>query len=117
MQELFHADGVLFVDPTSLRARSSGLFKTVCDRFGPRTDTGMCRLAQQLADKNKAEGKPYRDIDPAILDPRVCVSFIGMGGSEWGTSCQADHQDAGHVALLEDHRQRVNPPGRKEPPW
>jgi len=91
MTELFHADGVLFVDPI-FENGCSGLFKTVCDRFGPRTDTGMCRMAQETAEKNKAEGKPYRDIDPAILNPRVCVSFIAMGGSEWGTSAQADHQ-------------------------
>ena len=91
--ELFHADGVIMVDPI-FETGASGLFHTIMDRFGPRMDTGNNFIGTQIAQKRLAEGgdaaKGVVVPDPAIMSPKV-VSYIGIGGSDWGTHVQSDH--------------------------
>lgn len=92
--ELFHADGVVMVDPI-FETGASGLFHTIMDRFGPRMDTGNNFIGTQVAKKRLAEGGPAAKgvevPDPAIMSPKV-VSYIGIGGSDWGTHVQSEHQ-------------------------
>lgn len=92
--ELFHSDGVIMVDPI-FETGASGLFHTIMDRFGPRMDTGNNFIGTQIAQKRLEEGgdgaKGVVPPDPAIMSPKV-VSYIGIGGSDWGTHVQSDHQ-------------------------
>lgn len=88
--KLFRADGILMVDPIFEKG-ASGLFHTIMDRFGPRMDTGNNMICRAIAEKNIAEGRPGKAPDPAITSPKV-VSYIAIGGSDWGTHVQADHQ-------------------------
>lgn len=92
--EMFHADGVLMVDPI-FETGVTGLFHTIMDRFGPRMDTGNNFIATQIGQKRLAEGGPAAKgvvlPDPAIMSPKV-VSYIGIGGSDWGTHVQSEHQ-------------------------
>ncbi|QWT17681.1 flavodoxin family protein [Collinsella sp. zg1085] len=88
--EMFRADGVLMVDPIFEKG-ASGLFHTIMDRFGPRMDTGNNYICADIAQKNIAEGKPGKMPDPAIMSPKV-VSYIAIGGSDWGTHVESDHQ-------------------------
>ena len=85
--ELFHADGVIMVDPI-FETGASGLFHTIMDRFGPRMDTGNNYICTKIANEI---GKPENAPDPAIMSPKV-VSYIGIGGSDWGTHVQSEHQ-------------------------
>lgn len=88
--EMFKADGVIMVDPI-FETGATGLFHTVMDRFGPRMDTGNNFISTKIAEKNIAEGKPGKVPDPVIMSPKV-VSYIGIGGSDWGTHIQSEHQ-------------------------
>lgn len=92
--EMFHADGVVMVDPI-FETGASGLFHTIMDRFGPRMDTGNNFIATQIAQGRLAQGgDAARGVavpDPAIMSPKA-VSYIGIGGSDWGTHVQSEHQ-------------------------
>ena len=92
--EMFNADGVIMVDPI-FETGASGLFHTIMDRFGPRMDTGNNFIGTQIAQARLAEGGPAAKgvvvPDPAIMSPKV-VSYIGIGGSDWGTHVQSEHQ-------------------------
>lgn len=88
--KMFNADGVIITDPIFEKG-ASGLFHTIMDRFGPRMDTGNNYIATQIAEANIAQGKPGKVPDPVIMSPKV-VSYISIGGSEWGTHAQSDHQ-------------------------
>lgn len=92
--EMFNADGVIMVDPI-FETGASGLFHTVMDRFGPRMDTGNNFISTQIAQGRLAQGgdaaKGVVVPDPAIMSPKV-VSYIGIGGSDWGTHVQSEHQ-------------------------
>lgn len=92
--EMFNADGVVMVDPI-FETGASGLFHTIMDRFGPRMDTGNNFISTQIAKGRLAEGGPAAQgvvvPDPAIMSPKA-VSYIGIGGSDWGTHVQSEHQ-------------------------
>lgn len=92
--EMFHADGVVMVDPI-FETGASGLFHTIMDRFGPRMDTGNNFISTQIAQGRLAQGgDAARGVavpDPAIMSPKA-VSYIGIGGSDWGTHVQSEHQ-------------------------
>ncbi|MDY4040739.1 MAG: flavodoxin family protein [Collinsella sp.] len=88
--KMFNADGVVMVDPIFEKG-ASGLFHTIMDRFGPRMDTGNNYIATRIAERNIADGKPGKLPDPAIMSPKV-VSYIAIGGSDWGTHAESDHQ-------------------------
>lgn len=92
--EMFRADGVVMVDPI-FETGASGLFHTIMDRFGPRMDTGNNFISTQIAKGRLAEGGPAAQgvvvPDPAIMSPKA-VSYIGIGGSDWGTHVQSEHQ-------------------------
>ena len=81
---LLDADGVLMVGPI-FESGASGLFHTVCDRFGPRMDRGMNIIGDQIS---KANGGP--GVDPRLLQDKV-ISFVGIGGSDWACRVQTDH--------------------------
>ncbi len=81
---LLEADGILFVGPIFEKG-ASGLYQTLTDRFGPRSDRGMNLLGLQLAKEGK--GKP---INPRLVEDKV-ISFIGIGGSDWATNIEYDH--------------------------
>lgn len=83
-EKLLDADGVLFVDPIFGKG-ATGLFHTLMDRFGPRSDRGINFIADQKAEAG--QGKP---IDKRLLKDKV-VSFIGIGGSDWTTSSEYEH--------------------------
>ena len=92
--EMFNADGVIMVDPI-FETGASGLFHTIMDRFGPRMDTGNNFIGTQIAQGRLAQGgdaaKGVEVPNPAIMSPKV-VSYIGIGGSDWGTHVQSEHQ-------------------------
>ena len=83
--KVLDADGVLFVDPI-FECGASGLAHTIMDRFGPRLDRGMNTVAHMIAQNNPNA----KDVDPRLLQTR-CVSFIGIGGSDWATAIEYDN--------------------------
>lgn len=85
--KMFNADGVIMCDPI-FETGASGLFHTIMDRFGPRMDTGNNYICTEIANKM---GKPENVPNPAIMSPKV-VSYIGIGGSDWGTHVESEHQ-------------------------
>lgn len=88
--KLFTADGIIMCDPI-FETGATGLFHTVMDRFGPRMDTGNNFIAKQIAERNIAEGKKGV-IPPAfVFHTGIPVSYIGIGGSDWGTHIESDH--------------------------
>lgn len=80
--QMYDADGIIWAVPIFEKC-ASGLFHTVMDRFGPRLDRGNCMIAAKIAEQG---GKP---IDPRYLQDKV-VSYMGVGGSDWGTRIQCD---------------------------
>lgn len=85
--KILDADGIIWVDPI-FECGASGLAHTIMDRFGPRMDRGMNLVAHQIA-ANDPTGKA-KDVDPRLLDHR-CISFIGIGGSDWATAIEYDN--------------------------
>ncbi len=84
------ADGIVMCDPI-FRDGRVGLFHTIMDRFGPRMDTGNNVIATKIARGLAAEGKPSKEPDPRVICPGKPVSYIAIGGSDWGTHAQSDH--------------------------
>lgn len=82
---ILDADGILFVDPI-FECGASGLAHTIMDRFGPRLDRAMNMVAHQIAQ----EMPGAKDVDPRLMDTR-CISFIGIGGSDWATAIEYDN--------------------------
>lgn len=82
---ILDADGVLIVDPI-FECGASGLAHTIMDRFGPRLDRGMNIVADQIS-KNDPNAKP---VDQRLLKTK-CISFIGIGGSDWATAIEYDN--------------------------
>ncbi len=88
--KMFEADGIIMVDPI-FETGASGLFHTIMDRFGPRMDTGNNFISTQIANDIIAHGGKGKVPDPRIMCPGKPVSYIGIGGSDWGTHIQSDH--------------------------
>ena len=88
--KMAEADGIVICDPI-FETGASGLFHTIMDRFGPRMDTGNNVISTQIAQKIIAEGGKAKLPDPRIICPGKPISYIGIGGSDWGTHVQSDH--------------------------
>ena len=78
------ADGIVVSDPI-FEEGASGLFHTIMDRFGPRTDRGNNIIGTKVAEATNGKIP-----DPRILKDKV-ISFMGVGGSDWGTRVQCEH--------------------------
>ncbi|MBQ6492001.1 MAG: flavodoxin family protein [Atopobiaceae bacterium] len=88
--KMFTADGIIMVDPI-FETGASGLFHTIMDRFGPRMDTGNNFIGMQIA-KGALENGGKGTIPPeCVFHTGIPVSYIAIGGSDWGTHAQSDH--------------------------
>ena len=88
--KMFTSDGIIMVDPI-FETGASGLFHTVMDRFGPRMDTGNNFIDMQIAKEALANGGKGTIPPACVFHTGIPVSYIGIGGSDWGTHIQADH--------------------------
>lgn len=84
LDKMLDADGIVISDPI-FEEGASGLFHTITDRFGPRTDRGNNIIGTKIA--QETGGKIP---DPRLLKDKV-ISYIGVGGSDWGTRVQCEH--------------------------
>lgn len=84
LDQMLNADGIIITDPI-FEEGASGLFHTVMDRFGPRMDRGNNQIGLKTAMEHGG-----KEPDPRILKDRV-ISYIGIGGSDWGTRVQCEH--------------------------
>lgn len=82
--KMLDADGIVISDPV-FEEGASGLFHTVMDRFGPRLDRGNNLINDEIAAHTNG-----KKTDPRILQDKV-ISYMGVGGSEWGTRVQVEH--------------------------
>ena len=83
-EKIIDADGVLFVDPI-FESGCSGLFKTLCDRMGPGHDSGLLLGAHFQMLKETGKG-----LDAKYFKQKA-ISFVGIGGSDWGVRVETDH--------------------------
>lgn len=84
LDKMLDADGIMMVSPI-FENGVPGIIHTICDRFGPSMDRGNLVIADSL---NKQAGGP--GVDDRLLRDKV-ISFIGIGGSDWGSLVQMDH--------------------------
>lgn len=84
LDKMLDADGIMMVSPI-FENGVPGIIHTICDRFGPSMDRGNLVIADTLSKENGGNG-----IDPRMLKDKV-ISFIGVGGSDWGSLVQMDH--------------------------
>jgi multimeric flavodoxin WrbA len=84
LDKMLDADGIVLSAPIFEKG-TAGIIRTLTDRFGPRMDRGNNIIACQIAEEKGGE-KP----DARILKDKV-ISFIGIGGSDWGTRVECDH--------------------------
>lgn len=84
LDKMLDADGIIISDPI-FEEGASGLFHTVTDRFGPRTDRGNNVIGTKIAQETGGKIPDHR-----LLKDKV-ISYIGVGGSDWGTRVQCEH--------------------------
>ncbi|HBF7898681.1 flavodoxin family protein [Clostridioides difficile] len=84
LDKMKDADGIVVSDPI-FEEGASGLFHTIMDRFGPRADRGNNIIGTKVAE---AIGGKIPDL--RMLNDKV-ISFMGIGGSDWGTRVQCEH--------------------------
>ncbi len=84
LDKMLEADGIVITDPIFEKG-ASGLFRTLTDRFGPRMDRGNNIIGAEVA---KTIGGKIPS--PKYLKDKV-ISYIAVGGSDWGTRVQCDH--------------------------
>lgn len=84
LDKMLDADGIIIADPIFEKG-GTGLFHTITDRFGPRMDRGNNMIAIENAQKTGGI-----EPDPRILKDKF-ISYIAIGGSDWGTRVQCDH--------------------------
>ena len=89
LDKMLDADGILMVSPI-FENGVPGIVHTVCDRFGPSMDRGNLVIADMLSKEHGGPG-----VDPRLLKDKV-ISFMAVGGSDWGSLVQMDH---GMVAM------------------
>jgi multimeric flavodoxin WrbA len=89
LDKMLDADGILMVSPI-FENGVPGIVHTVCDRFGPSMDRGNLVIADMLSKEHGGPG-----VDPRLLQDKV-ISFMAVGGSDWGSLVQMDH---GMVAM------------------
>ncbi|SFM00392.1 flavodoxin family protein [Halanaerobium salsuginis] len=83
LDKMLDADGIIFSNPIFEKG-TPGIFHTITDRFGPRTDKGINIIATKLAKENN-----NKIPDQRLLEDKV-VSYIGFGGSEWVSRAHCD---------------------------
>jgi multimeric flavodoxin WrbA len=83
LNKMLDADGIVFAVPIFEKG-ATGLFHTLCDRFGPRMDRGNNFIADKISKEHGGPG-----VDPRILKDKV-VSYMGIGGSDWATRIECD---------------------------
>lgn len=84
LDKMLDADGIMMVSPI-FENGVPGIIHTICDRFGPSTDRGNLVIADMIAKEKGGTG-----IDERLLKDKA-ISFIGVGGSDWGSLVQMDH--------------------------
>ena len=84
LDKMLDADGILLVSPI-FECGTAGIVHTICDRFGPSMDRGNLTIADMLSKEHGGKG-----VDPRLLRDKV-ISFMAVGGSDWGTLVQQDH--------------------------
>lgn len=84
LDKMADADGIIITDPIFEKG-ASGLFRTMTDRFGPRMDRGNNMIGTKVAEMTGGTAP-----DPRYLKDKV-ISYIAVGGSDWGTRVQCDH--------------------------
>ena len=84
LNKMLDADGIIMASPI-FENSTPGIVHTICDRFGPSMDRGNLMMADKF---NKEAGGP--GVDPRLLKDKV-ISFIAVGGSDWGSLVQQDH--------------------------
>ena len=89
LDKMLDADGILMVSPI-FENGVPGIVHTICDRFGPSMDRGNLFIADMLSKEHGGPG-----VDPRLLQDKV-ISFMAVGGSDWGSLVQMDH---GMVAM------------------
>lgn len=81
--QILDADGVLFSIPVFEKG-AAGVFHTLLDRFGPRSDIGTNLVGKQLAEETG--GTPP---DPRLFRKKA-VAYLGTGGTDYVTRFQCD---------------------------
>ncbi|MGL5436078.1 MAG: NAD(P)H-dependent oxidoreductase [Lachnospiraceae bacterium] len=84
LDKMLDADGIIISDPI-FEEGATGLFHTITDRFGPRMDRGNNIIGTKVAEETGGKIP-----DPRILKDKV-ISYMGVGGSDWGTRVQCEH--------------------------
>lgn len=84
LDKMLDTDGIIVTDPIFEKG-ATGLFRTITDRFGPRMDRGNNIIGTKIAEATNGKAP-----DPRILKDKV-ISYIAVGGSDWGTRVQCDH--------------------------
>ncbi len=82
-EKIIDADGIIWAIPIFEKC-AAGVFHTFMDRFGPRSEYVHNVIAYNMYKEGK--GKP---IDERMIRRR-CVSYMGIGGSDWGTTVLND---------------------------
>jgi len=83
--EILDADGLLFSIPVFEKG-AAGIFHTLLDRFGPRSDIGTNILGKKIS-----EEKEGREPDPRLFRQKV-AAYLGTGGTDYVTRFQCDCQ-------------------------
>ena len=84
LNKMLDADGILMASPI-FESGVPGIVHTICDRFGPSMDRGNLFIADKISKEHGGPG-----VDPRLMKDKV-ISFIGIGGSDWGSLVQMDH--------------------------
>ncbi|MFD1671999.1 NAD(P)H-dependent oxidoreductase [Agrilactobacillus yilanensis] len=84
LDKMLDADGIIISDPI-FEEGASGLFHTLMDRFGPRLDRGNNIINDKIAEQIGGQ-----KTDDRIFQDKV-ISYMGVGGSDWGTRVQCEH--------------------------
>ena len=97
-EAIFEADAVIFAAPIYVWA-PSGLFKTVCDRFGPAADLAFRTHARQVGE---AMGKSEEELVDKRAFKKRAAAYITAGGAKtknWTSFGLASMYEVGSMGL------------------
>ncbi len=83
--KMFDADAIVFSVPIFEKG-AAAIFRTLTDRFGPRTDKGMNIIATKIAEATGGKAPDQRALK------EKAVSYMGIGGSDWSTRTKCDFE-------------------------